>query len=104
MKTTLERAGYTVLTADGLSGIKTFPMNKQNVALVLTDLGLPKLEGAAVLASMMEREVACWNPSREYCFQTVHKNSPHEHWGFSSLLNDLRNIRVEQFERTILSV
>jgi two-component system cell cycle sensor histidine kinase/response regulator CckA len=55
MKTALERAGYTVLTAmDGLSAIKAFSLNKEKIALVLTDLGLPKLDGAAVFTSLME--------------------------------------------------
>jgi CheY-like chemotaxis protein len=55
MKTTLERAGYTVLTAlDGLAAIKIFSLNKEKIALVLTDLGLPKLDGAAVFTSMKE--------------------------------------------------
>jgi CheY-like chemotaxis protein len=55
MKTALEREGYSVLTAmDGISAIKTFSLNKGKIALVLTDLGLPKLDGAAVFASMKE--------------------------------------------------
>jgi two-component system, cell cycle sensor histidine kinase and response regulator CckA len=55
MKTALERAGYAVLTAmDGLSAIKTYSLNKDKIALVLTDLGLPKLDGAAVFTSLME--------------------------------------------------
>jgi two-component system, cell cycle sensor histidine kinase and response regulator CckA len=55
MKAALERAGYTVLTAeDGLSAIKTFSLNKDKIALVLTDLGLPKLDGAAVFTSMKD--------------------------------------------------
>jgi two-component system, cell cycle sensor histidine kinase and response regulator CckA len=55
MKTALERAGYTVLTAgDGLSAIKTYSLNKDKIALVLTDLGLPKLDGAAVFTSLMD--------------------------------------------------
>ncbi|MCX6141649.1 MAG: ATP-binding protein [Ignavibacteriales bacterium] len=55
MKTALERAGYTVLTAaDGLSAIKMFSLNKDKIALVLTDLGLPKLDGAAVFTSMKD--------------------------------------------------
>jgi PAS domain S-box-containing protein len=55
MKTALERAGYSVLTAmDGLSAIKMFSLNKERIALVLTDLGLPKLDGAAVFTALMD--------------------------------------------------
>jgi CheY-like chemotaxis protein len=55
MKLSLERAGYTVLTAtDGMAAIKVFSLNKEKIALVLTDIGLPKLDGAAVVLSLME--------------------------------------------------
>ena len=55
MKSMLERAGYTVLTAtDGMGAIKVFSLNKERIALVLTDIGLPKLDGVAVVTSIME--------------------------------------------------
>ncbi len=55
MRTALEREGYTVLTAmDGLSTIKTFSLNKEKIALVVTDLDLPKLDGAVVFTSMKD--------------------------------------------------
>ena len=55
MRTALEREGYTVLTAmDGLSAIKTFSLNKEKIALVVTDLDLPKLDGAVVFTSMKD--------------------------------------------------
>ncbi len=59
MKMALERAGYTVLTAvDGISAIKIYSLNKEKIALVLTDLGLPKLDGAAVFTSLMDIDPA----------------------------------------------
>jgi two-component system cell cycle sensor histidine kinase/response regulator CckA len=49
----LESHGYTVLTArDGLSAVELFKQHSEQIALVLTDLGLPKLDGGRASAQM----------------------------------------------------
>jgi CheY-like chemotaxis protein len=46
LKTFLEEKGYEVLTAsNGLEAVERFQENKDRVALVFSDLGLPKLNG-----------------------------------------------------------
>ena len=55
MKSVLEREGYTVLTAvDGLEAIRVFSQNKEQIAIVLTDIGLPKLDGSSVFAALKD--------------------------------------------------
>ncbi len=47
----LESKGYKVLTArDGEEGVRTFRKHKDRVALVLSDLGLPKLSGEEIVS------------------------------------------------------
>jgi PAS domain S-box-containing protein len=49
----LESAGYRVLTAfDGVEAVETFKQYKDEIAVVVLDLGLPKLNGWDVLKQM----------------------------------------------------
>jgi PAS domain S-box-containing protein len=49
----LESAGYRVLTAlDGIEAVETFKQYKDQIAVVILDLGLPKLNGWDVLKQM----------------------------------------------------
>jgi CheY-like chemotaxis protein len=49
----LESAGYRVLTAlDGVEAVETFRQYKDEIAVVVLDLGLPKLNGWDVLKQM----------------------------------------------------
>ncbi|MBI5473199.1 MAG: response regulator [Ignavibacteriae bacterium] len=51
----LQMKGYRVLTAsDGLAAIETFKSLKDEIALVLTDLGLPKLGGWEACRQMLQ--------------------------------------------------
>ncbi|MBI4536028.1 MAG: response regulator [Ignavibacteriae bacterium] len=53
MKLVLEGKGYRVLTAiNGEEGLRQYAQHKDHIALVLTDLGLPRLDGRAVLTSL----------------------------------------------------
>jgi two-component system cell cycle sensor histidine kinase/response regulator CckA len=55
LRTILESRGYNVISArDGEEGIRLFDKNKDEVALVITDLGLPKLSGEEVVAAIRE--------------------------------------------------
>jgi DNA-binding NtrC family response regulator len=46
LKTMLEAHGFKVLTAtDGLDAVEVFTKNKENIGVVLSDLGLPYLGG-----------------------------------------------------------
>lgn len=55
MKTLLEAKGYKVLTAeDGLEAIDVFSRHKDEVALVISDMGLPKLGGWEAFQKMKE--------------------------------------------------
>lgn len=53
MKNALEAKGYRIITArDGIEAIHVYTQHKESVALVLTDLGLPKLDGQGVVAKL----------------------------------------------------
>jgi PAS domain S-box-containing protein len=53
MKTQLENKGYRVLTAqDGKEAIQMYTQHEQDIALVLTDIGLPRLSGQEVVATI----------------------------------------------------
>jgi CheY-like chemotaxis protein len=53
MKTVLENKGYRVLMAhDGREAIEVYTQHRESIALVLTDLGLPKLSGQGVVATL----------------------------------------------------
>jgi PAS domain S-box-containing protein len=55
VKTMLEMGGYRVLTAnDGEEGIEIYRKNKEEISIVLTDLGLPKLGGFEAFLKMKE--------------------------------------------------
>jgi signal transduction histidine kinase/FixJ family two-component response regulator len=55
VKSMLEEKGYQVLTAmDGVEAIRQYIDYKQKIALVLADLGLPKLDGAAVFSALKD--------------------------------------------------
>jgi len=55
LKTVLESKGYHVLTAkDGVEAIQKYMQSKEKIDLVLTDIGLPKLDGAVVFWSLRE--------------------------------------------------
>jgi len=46
VRTLLEENGYTVLTAkDGMEAVKVYSQHQQEIALVISDMGLPKLSG-----------------------------------------------------------
>jgi PAS domain S-box-containing protein len=54
-KTMLELNGYAVLTAeDGEEGIEVYKRNQKEIAVVLSDLGLPKLGGRDMLRKIRE--------------------------------------------------
>jgi two-component system cell cycle sensor histidine kinase/response regulator CckA len=55
LKAVLISKGYTVLTAeDGQQGIETFLKHQAEIAVVILDLGLPKLNGLEVFKRMRE--------------------------------------------------
>jgi len=55
MRKTLEAAGYRVLTAtDGLEAVEMFSQYKDEIAVVVLDIGLPKLNGWEALQKMKE--------------------------------------------------
>ena len=57
MTTVLVRAGYTVIAArDGVEAIDQYEKYRKEVALVLTDMGLPKLDGTEVFTMLKLRD------------------------------------------------
>lgn len=55
VKNVLERQGYTVLTArDGLEGLELFRRHGDEIDLVLSDMGLPKIGGLQMFLRMKE--------------------------------------------------
>jgi CheY-like chemotaxis protein len=55
MQHAMEGKGYKVLTArDGVEAVKTYTRSKDDIALVLSDVGLPKLNGAALFSTLKE--------------------------------------------------
>ncbi|MBI3004967.1 MAG: response regulator [Ignavibacteriales bacterium] len=62
LKNLLQAKGYTVITAsDGLEGIAVFEENKSKIAMVVSDHGLPGLNGADAVKRMIatKRELKC---------------------------------------------
>ncbi|HEU5092558.1 MAG TPA: ATP-binding protein, partial [Nitrospira sp.] len=52
-KATLEKFGYRVITAvDGTDAVATFTLNKEEVALVLTDMAMPFLDGIGTIRAI----------------------------------------------------
>jgi PAS domain S-box-containing protein len=57
MRRSLEKAGYRVLTAeDGAEAVELFLRHKNEISVVVLDLGLPKLNGWEVLKRMRQAE------------------------------------------------
>jgi two-component system, cell cycle sensor histidine kinase and response regulator CckA len=57
MRRSLEKAGYRVLTAeDGAEAVELFLRHKNEISVVVLDLGLPKLNGWEVLKKMRQAE------------------------------------------------
>jgi len=57
MRRSLEKAGYRVLTAeDGAEAVELFLRHKNEISVVVLDLGLPKLNGWEVLRRMRQAE------------------------------------------------
>ncbi len=55
VKGLLESKGYSVLTAaDGLEAVELYAKRKDEIGLVLTDLGLPRMDGWEVFQRLME--------------------------------------------------
>ena len=54
-KVTLEDNGYRVLTAkDGIEALEVYAKNTQSIALVLTDVVMPRLDGASTIRAMQQ--------------------------------------------------
>ena len=50
---TLERYGYRVLTAtDGAEGVATYVRNQSDIAVVITDMMMPIIDGAATIYAL----------------------------------------------------
>ncbi len=57
MRRTLEKAGYRVLVAtDGVEAVETFLRHKDEISVVVLDLGLPKLSGWEALQKMRKAD------------------------------------------------
>jgi PAS domain S-box-containing protein len=57
MRTSLEKAGYRVLVAmDGIEAVETFFRHKDEISVVILDLGLPKLNGWEALQKMRKAD------------------------------------------------
>jgi PAS domain S-box-containing protein len=55
LKVLLEEKGYSVLQAsDGSEGVELFSKHQEQIALVISDLGMPKLDGLCLLRKMKE--------------------------------------------------
>ena len=57
MRKSLEKAGYRVLVAmDGVEAVETFLRHKDEISVVVLDLGLPKLNGWEALQKMRKAD------------------------------------------------
>lgn len=55
MRVVLERAGYSVLVAaDGEEGLHIFRQHQDNIALLLTDVGMPRMNGFDLADHVLE--------------------------------------------------
>lgn len=55
---TLEKYGYHVLTAaDGTEGLTVFMQNRNDVKLIMTDIMMPVMDGAALIRSLKKMDV-----------------------------------------------
>ncbi|MEW6510280.1 MAG: PAS domain S-box protein [Bacteroidota bacterium] len=60
MKLVLEEKGYTVLEArDGMEAVRLFTEHRDDIRLVVTDVGLPKMDGVAVYTTLREFDPSC---------------------------------------------
>lgn len=60
MRLVLEDRGYTVITArDGMEAVRVYTERRQAIDLVISDLGLPKLDGVAVSTTLRELNPGC---------------------------------------------
>ena len=56
----LEDRGYSVLTArDGVEAVRMYTERRAEIAIVISDLGLPKLDGVAVTTTLRELNPRC---------------------------------------------
>jgi PAS domain S-box-containing protein len=56
LRISLEEKGYKIYEAsDGIEGVEVFEREKQNIALVITDLGLPKLNGIGLIRNVIKK-------------------------------------------------
>jgi PAS domain S-box-containing protein len=56
LKASLEEKGYKVIEAsNGAEGVDMFDEKKQDISLIITDLGLPKLNGIGLIRSVMKK-------------------------------------------------
>jgi PAS domain S-box-containing protein len=57
LKVLLEEKGYSVLQAsDGSEGVELFSKHQKKISLVISDLGMPKLDGLGMLRKMKEMQ------------------------------------------------
>jgi two-component system, cell cycle sensor histidine kinase and response regulator CckA len=57
LKVLLEEKGYSVLQAcDGSEGVELFSKHQEQIALVISDLGMPKLDGLSLLRKIREMQ------------------------------------------------
>ena len=55
-RATLEKFGYRVLTAaDGISGLNVFKKHADDISVVLTDMAMPKMDGATLIHSIRQQ-------------------------------------------------
>ena len=60
MRLVLEDRGYTVITArDGMEAVRIYTERRPEIDLVISDLGLPKLDGVAVTTTLRELNPGC---------------------------------------------
>ncbi len=60
MRLVLEDRGYTVITArDGMEAVRVYTERRHAIDLVISDLGLPKLDGVAVTTTLRELNPGC---------------------------------------------
>lgn len=59
MKATLQNLGYQVLTAtNGKEALQVYTQHKENISLILSDMVMPDMDGAALFTTMREKDPA----------------------------------------------
>jgi two-component system, cell cycle sensor histidine kinase and response regulator CckA len=57
LKTVLEDKGYNILEAsDGVEGVEIFEKNRNQIGLIISDLGMPRLDGLGLLKKIKEMQ------------------------------------------------